>query len=87
MPKTLRDYSSVREPDAPPPPKPPRTAPGMRQAIIYNTEEALQQLKVLAAERGTTISALVGEGMNHVFRTYGKAMIAIDRHRPAKAKE
>lgn len=83
MAKSLREHSSVQEEPPPPlPPKLPRTAPGMKQAIIYNTEEALQQLKVLAAERGTTISALVGEGMNYVFRRYGKPSIALEK--PAK---
>jgi hypothetical protein len=79
MAKELRDHSSVQ--DAPPPPqtKPPRTAPGMRQAIIYNTEEALGQMKVLAAERRTTVSALIGEGMNHIFRKYGKPQIALEK--------
>lgn len=80
MVKSLRDLSHARTDETlPPPPRLPRAPEGMKQSIIYNSVEALLQLKVLAAEQGTTISALMGEGMNQVFRKYNKPLIAIER--------
>lgn len=78
MTKSLKDYSSVRD-ENDPSPRRGRCPPGMDQVLVYNSIEALRQLRVLAAETGTTLSALVGEGLNHVFRAHGKPQIAVDK--------
>lgn len=82
MNKSLRDLSHARRDEViTPTPKAakPRRADLMKQTIVYQTDECLRQLRVLAAERSTTVSALVGEGINMMFRQYGKPQIAVDK--------
>lgn len=75
--RSLKDRSSVR--DEVPPEEVEKPSKRMRQSTIYQSDECLIQLKALAAERRTSISAIVGEGLNYVFRKYDKPPIAIDK--------
>lgn len=50
----------------------------MAQTLVYNSKEALRQMKALAARKGTTLSALIGRSMNLTFREEGLPEIAIE---------
>lgn len=49
---------------------------GKVQLSTWQTPEAVRQLRILAAEEGTTIQALMAEGLNYIFAKYGKPQIA-----------
>jgi hypothetical protein len=42
----------------------------------YQAPQAVRQLKILAAEEGTTLQALMAEALNLLFTKYGKPPIA-----------
>lgn len=69
------------------PPEQPQTRPvessakapsriGTRLLGFHVPEPVQRQFKVLAAERGQTVHALLQEAVNDVFRKYGKETIA-----------
>ena len=49
---------------------------GKVQISSWQTPEAVRQLRILAAEEGTSMQALMAEGLNSVFAKYGKPQIA-----------
>jgi hypothetical protein len=49
---------------------------GKVQISSWQTPEAVRQLRILAAEQGTSMQALMAEGLNYVFAKYGKPQIA-----------
>ena len=49
---------------------------GRVQLSSYQAPEAARQLKILAAEQGSTIQALTAEALNLLFAKYGKPTIA-----------
>ena len=55
---------------------PPPSRRGKVAFAIHVLPSVRAQMKALAAERGTTVQALVEEGMNMVFEKYGKKSIA-----------
>jgi hypothetical protein len=57
----------------------PNVPPSRRGKItfaVHVTPKVRAQMKALAVERGTTVQALMAEGMNYVFKKYGKPQIA-----------
>jgi hypothetical protein len=46
------------------------------QFSSYQAPEAVRQLKILAAEQGSTIQALTAEALNMLFAKYGKPTVA-----------
>ena len=55
---------------------PPPSRRGKVTFAIHVFPSVRAQMKSLAAERGTTVQALVEEGINMVFEKYGKTPIA-----------
>ena len=49
---------------------------GLVQFSSWQPPDAVRQLRILAAERDTTMQALMAEGLNMVFAKYGKSQIA-----------
>ena len=49
---------------------------GRVQFSSYQAPEAVRQLKILAAEQGSTIQALTAEALNMLFAKYGKPTVA-----------
>jgi hypothetical protein len=49
---------------------------GKAGLLSYHDPAVIQQLKVLAAELGTTQQKLIAEGLNYVFAKHGKPQIA-----------
>jgi hypothetical protein len=49
------------------------------KTLIYQPEDCLRQLRIIAAEESTTISAIIGEGLNFAFHKRGRPQLAIDR--------
>lgn len=49
---------------------------GWRITTLRLDIEVAQRLKVLAAEENTSVTALIGEGINHVFQIRGLPPIA-----------
>jgi hypothetical protein len=49
---------------------------GKAGLLSYHDPAVIQQLKVMAAELGTTQQRLIAEGLNHVFAKHGKPQIA-----------
>lgn len=47
----------------------------------YFPPEVARQVKILAAEQCTTVQALTGEALNHLFAAYGKPQIVPGRER------
>lgn len=45
----------------------------------YFQPEVAKQMRMLAVEQGTTVQALTGEALNHLFAAYGKPQIASAR--------
>ena len=54
---------------------------GMRFVGGYFSPEVARQVKILAAEEGTTVQALTGEALNFLFAAYGKPQIVPGRER------
>lgn len=50
--------------------------PGTKQIAGHFPEEVSWQLRELAAERRTTVQALLGEALNDLFQKHGKPEIA-----------
>ena len=50
-----------------------RSRDGKTMIAGYFTPEMARAVKTLAAERNTTVQALIGEGLDRVLETYGKA--------------
>ncbi len=46
------------------------------QISSWQTPEAVRQLRILAAEEGTSMQALMAEALNYIFAKYGKPQIA-----------
>jgi antitoxin-like ribbon-helix-helix protein len=64
-------------PTAPPPERPDRPdRAGKRLIGGYFDMPVSQQLRILAAERNTTIQELLRESLNDLFQKYGKSRIA-----------
>jgi hypothetical protein len=55
----------------------PATITETKPITVHLAPEVRDQLKILAAERRTTILTLVCEGLNSVFAKYGKPEIAV----------
>jgi hypothetical protein len=53
-----------------------KTREGKRVATVYLEEEALTQLKVLAAKERTTLQELLVEGVNAIFAARGMGRLA-----------
>jgi len=55
-----------------------KTKPSADRIILgtSQTPDSIRQLKLIAAEQGTTMQALIAEGLNKVFVTYGRKPIA-----------
>ena len=72
----------------PPPPAPPkryRSPPcrdNLRPLMSWQTKEAAQQLKVLAAELGVSQQMAIGEALNLLFQRYGRPPVAIGLAEP-----
>jgi hypothetical protein len=49
---------------------------GKAGLLSYHDPAVIQQLKVLAAELGTTQQKLIAEGLNHIFAKHSKPQIA-----------
>jgi hypothetical protein len=49
---------------------------GRAGLLSYHDPAVIQQLKVLAAELGTTQQKLIAEGLNHIFAKHSKPQIA-----------
>lgn len=82
MNQKLSDLSHARRKEVVEEAKP--TAPRKRQDVmkhstLYQSEECLLALKMLAAREKTTVSALVGEGINKVFHNRGLPQIAVEK--------
>lgn len=69
--------------EVPPPEPPPAASPALRPAAPrarqdktmiagYFTPELARAVKMLAVERGVTVQALIGEGLDDVLRKHGK---------------
>lgn len=54
----------------------PKTRQATKQVAAHFPEEVAWQLRELAVERRTTVQALLGEGLNDLFRKYGKPELA-----------
>lgn len=50
----------------------PRARAGKTMIAGYFSPELARAVKLLAAERGVTVQALVGEGLDHVLTSAGK---------------
>ena len=50
--------------------------------MSWQTKEAAQQLKVLAAELGVSQQTAIGEGLNILFQRYGRPPVAIGLSEP-----
>ena len=57
-------------------PAKPKTRQATKQIAAHFPEEVAWQLRELAVERRTTVQALLGEGLNDLFRKYGKPELA-----------
>jgi hypothetical protein len=57
-------------------PSKPKTRQATKQIAAHFPEEVAWQLRELAVERRTTVQALLGEGLNDLFRKYGKPELA-----------
>ena len=53
-----------------------KTRQATRQIAAHFPEEVAWQLRELAVERRTTVQALMGEALNHLFRKYGRPELA-----------
>lgn len=53
-----------------------RTRQAKKQIAAHFPEEVAWQLRELAVERRTTVQALLGEGLNDLFRKYGRPELA-----------
>jgi CTP:molybdopterin cytidylyltransferase MocA len=53
-----------------------RTRQATKQIAAHFPEEVAWQLRELAVERRTTVQALLGEGLNDLFRKYGRPELA-----------
>ncbi len=54
----------------------PKTRQATKQIAAHFPEEVAWQLRELAVERRTTVQALLGEGLNDLFRKYGRPELA-----------
>lgn len=74
-PEQLAEAMSSTAPDTPVPARA-RTRQATKQIAAHFPEEVAWQLRELAVERRTTVQALLGEGLNDLFRKYGRPELA-----------
>ncbi len=53
-------------------PPQPRARTGKTMIAGYFSPELARAVKLVAVERGVTVQALIGEGLDHVLKTAGK---------------
>ena len=75
------------QPTPPPPPdrrryKPPPCRENLRPLMSWQTKEAAQQLKRLAADLGVSQQMAIGEALNQFFQRYGRPPVAIGLTEP-----
>lgn len=71
----LAETAQAAPPDPAVPAKP-KTRQATKQIAAHFPAEVAWQLRELAVERRTTVQALLGEGLNDLFRKYGKPELA-----------
>lgn len=54
-------------------PPPGRARAGKTMIAGYFSPELARAVKLLAVERGVTVQALIGEGLDHILKAAGKA--------------
>jgi hypothetical protein len=76
----LTRFTRARQQQADPAPRSPAYRAPSRQnrrsLVTWQDETAIKQLKILAAELGTTQQALLAEGINMVLAKYAKPTVA-----------
>ena len=75
VPEQSAETASGTAPDTAAPVKP-KTRQATKQIAAHFPEEVAWQLRELAVERRTTVQALLGEGLNDLFRKYGRPELA-----------
>lgn len=71
----------------PPAPKPAEAVEAGKGTTVHLTKHAARELKKLAADRDTTVHALMIEGVNLVFQKYDLPPIAAPGPRPEAARK
>lgn len=74
-------------PVEPPAPKPAEAVEAGKGTTVHLTKHAARELKKLAADRDTTVHALMIEGVNLVFERYNLPPIAAPGPRPEAARK
>jgi hypothetical protein len=71
----LKRMTRPSVPAEPPRARVPKSRDGKTMIAGYFTPEMARAVKILAAERNTTVQALIGEGLDRVLQTYGKPVL------------